>query len=166
MMGDVYIRPLEPRDALTSYKWRNDPEVWKFTGGKPDRIITADIEKEWIAKVLKNENEKRFAICTTDSNQYIGNIQLTNIGEGKAQYHIFIGEKAYWGKGLAKGASQQILRLAFDELQIESVYLEVNPDNASAVKLYTKMGFKIKNVPPSSAGFLVMNIDRADFTIA
>ncbi len=28
----VAIRPLQESDAYTSYKWRNDNEVFKFTG--------------------------------------------------------------------------------------------------------------------------------------
>lgn len=28
----VAIRPLQGSDAYTSYKWRNDNEVFKFTG--------------------------------------------------------------------------------------------------------------------------------------
>ncbi len=28
----VAIRPLQESDAYTSYKWRNDDEVFKFTG--------------------------------------------------------------------------------------------------------------------------------------
>ena len=39
-MYKVLIRPLEVSDALTSYKWRNDPEIWKYTGSRPDMEIT------------------------------------------------------------------------------------------------------------------------------
>ena len=65
----ITIRPLCIEDALTSYKWRNNPNIWKYTGNKPDKVITPEIETEWIKKVLKNENERRFAIIA--DGQYI-----------------------------------------------------------------------------------------------
>ena len=80
-MNSVLIRPLATTDAIFSWEWRNDPEIWRFTGKRPDQYITPQIEKEWIEKVLSETNSKRFAIIVNDI--YVGNIQLTNIAEDK-----------------------------------------------------------------------------------
>ena len=100
---NVTIRPLVEEDAYTSVKWRNDPEVFKFTGNTYKTKITIDNELEWIRKVIANTNDYRCAILVDEV--YVGNIYLTDIQEGKAHYHIFIGNKNYWGKGVAKKAS-------------------------------------------------------------
>lgn len=139
-MYKVLIRPLEISDAFLSWKWRNDEEIWRFTGNKPNIQITAEIEKEWIQKVLNEVHSKRFAIIVNDT--YIGNIQLTNITNINAEYHIFIGDKNYWGKGIAFSATQQILRYAKNELNLKSIYLFVNPIHDKAIRLYEKSGFK------------------------
>ena len=95
-----YLRLLEENDALTSFNWRNDERVWKHTGSRPDRIITQEIETEWIKTILQRDNEKRFAICIESTNKYIGNVQLTGIEDSKAEFHIFIGDVNFWGKNM------------------------------------------------------------------
>ena len=138
-MYNILIRPLEQNDSEVSWKWRNDEEVWKYTG-RPNISVTPEIEREWINKVLNQTNSRRFAIIADGI--YIGNIQLTNVTEIDAEYHIFIGDKKYWGKGIANLATQKILTFAVKELKLKCVYLFVNPDNSVAIKLYEKIGFK------------------------
>ncbi|ROI02177.1 GNAT family N-acetyltransferase [Chryseobacterium sp. G0240] len=141
-MHNVLIRPLVKEDALTSYQWRNDPEIWQFTGSRPDITITKEIESEWIEKVLKDDTSKRFAILC--DREYIGNVQLTGITDESAEFHIFIGKKAFWGKGISQLATYQILYYAKEVLKLKEVYLSVNPENVAAVKSYQKNNFVVK----------------------
>jgi RimJ/RimL family protein N-acetyltransferase len=142
-MNDIYIRPLEEQDAHVSVNWRNNPEIWKFTGPKPDNIVTIDMELSWIKKVAQRTNERRFAICLLENNQYIGNVQLIDIVETEAQFHIFIGESDYWNLGIGTKATKLILEYGFNTLKLSSIYLLVNKNNKSAIKTYKKNGFKI-----------------------
>jgi RimJ/RimL family protein N-acetyltransferase/glycosyltransferase involved in cell wall biosynthesis len=143
-MYKVLIRPLTIEDASTSYHWRNDGEVWKYTGNRPNIHITEEVEKNWIVDKLSETNSKRFAIEV--DNIYVGNIQLTSITKSDAEFHIFIGNKDYWGKGVAYSAIQQILRYAEYILKLDKVYLKVNPEHEKAIKLYERCGFiKIDN---------------------
>lgn len=67
---------------------------------------------------------------------------MTGIIDGEsAEYHIFIGEKEYWGKGIAEEASRQILKYGFEIRGLKYVYLHVREDNVRAVRLYKKLGF-------------------------
>lgn len=140
---NVYIRPLRESDALASWRWRNDPDVWAYTGSHPDHYITEDIELEWIHRVLKDETSRRFAICITDTHEYIGNVQLTDINSDSAQFHIFIGKKSYWGKGVATMATNLLLAFARCNLKLRKVYLNVNKENIAAIRSYKKNGFKV-----------------------
>ena len=137
---NVRIRPLKEQDAYTSVKWRNDPEVFKFTGNIYNHKITFDNELEWIRKVTANPTDYRCAILVDEV--YVGNIYLTDIKEGTAHFHIFIGDKSYWGKGVAKRASLLILEYAFNVLNIKEVLLRVRNVNTSAYNLYLRLGFK------------------------
>ena len=137
---NVRIRPLKEQDAYTSVKWRNDPEVFKFTGNIYNHEITIDNELEWIRKVTANPTDYRCAILVDEV--YVGNIYLTDIKEGTAHVHIFIGDKSYWGKGVAKRASLLILEYAFNVLNIKEVLLRVRNVNTSAYNLYLRLGFK------------------------
>ena len=129
MSGKVYIRPLQVEDALVSYKWRNDPKIWRFTGSRPDRYITPEMETAWLASVLHRENEKRFAICLYENDQYIGNVFFTDIKNNESQAHIFIGEVQYWGKDRAYEGGWLALKYGFIELQLELVYMEMHKNN-------------------------------------
>ncbi len=128
-------------DAKVSYKWRLDPEIWAYTAFKPDHQISLKTEQDWLKNKLSNKNEQRFAICIASNHQYIGNIQLLDIDSNEGSYHIFIGEKEYWGKGIAQQATRLILNYAFTEIGLQQVVLEVNVSNLAAIAVYKKMGF-------------------------
>ena len=136
----VKIRHLQENDARTSVNWRNDPEIWKLTGSKPDRTISLDDEMAWIKKVIADDTSERFAILA--DGVYVGNIYLTDINSRSAEYHIFIGDKAFWGKGVAQAASRELLFYAKDTLGLSKVELNVNRNNAAAIHVYEKLGFE------------------------
>lgn len=138
-MYKILIRPLIVEDAAISWRWRNDAEVWKETGQKPDKPITFEIENEWISRVVKEQTTKRFAI--TVDNQYVGNVQLTDVIDSTAQLHIFIGEKSFWGKGIANQAVYQMLNYAKEILKLTDVYLYVKKSNKAGIKVYLKNSF-------------------------
>jgi diamine N-acetyltransferase len=142
MSRSIYLRPLVLEDAQVSYAWRNNPVIWKYTGSKPDRYITPEIETAWLENVLKRPTEKRFAICLTDNDKYVGNIFLTDYENNEAQMHIFIGEMAYWGKGRAREAIELILEYGFEVLNLETMYSQINHKNLAALSLGQLAGFK------------------------
>ena len=86
---NVVIRKLVEKDAYTSFKWRNDPDIWKLTINSPNKVITLEDELHWIERVINEEDSERFAIIY--NNIYIGNIQLTNILDRESFFGIFIG---------------------------------------------------------------------------
>lgn len=136
---EVTIRPLKEEDAYTSVKWRNDPDVFKYTGNVYQREIKIEDELAWIRKVTSTPNEFRCAILADDI--YVGNIYLTDIHDSQATYHIFLGNKEYWGKGVAKKASVLLLDYAFSHLNLLKVNLKVRPANVRACLLYDSLGF-------------------------
>lgn len=141
MSANIYLRPLKIEDAQTSYKWRNDPEIWTYTDFVCKNVITPQVEKDWLANILNSNHQKRYAICIKDTDEYIGNIQLINLQDKKGEFEMFIGEKRYWGKGIGYEATKQMLDLAFSELNLNSVYLYVHPDNIIAMRCYYRAGF-------------------------
>ena len=151
----VTIRPLEEQDAYTSVQWRNDPEVFKYTGNTYDHEITIDSELAWIRKVMANHNDYRCAIIT--DGVYVGNIYLTDIDCGSATYHIFIGDKNYWGRGVAREASRQIIDYGFKDLKLDKIVLEVKRQNKRAIKLYLSLGFVILSEGDEWVEMRIMN---------
>lgn len=136
---NVEIRKLREEDAYTSVKWRNDPEVFKYTGNTYPHEIKIETELEWIRQVIANPNDFRCAIEV--DGKYVGNIYLNEINTGIGQYNIFIGKKDYWGQGVAKAASELIIRYGFTVLNLSSIYLKVKKQNTRALSLYYSLGF-------------------------
>lgn len=136
----IKIRTLVESDAYTSYRWRNDPEVFKYTGNTYQHEITLNTELDWIRRVIANVNDFRCAIIVDDI--YVGNVYLTNISEGKAWFHIFIGDRMFWGKGVAKRASQLMFEYARTNLKLNTIQLSAHVNNISAIKLYKSLGFE------------------------
>ena len=136
---NVTIRPLQENDAYTSVKWRNDPEVFKYTGNTYSSEITIENELEWIKKAISNPNEYRCAILVDGI--YVGNVYLTDINDGEAEYHIFIGECSHWGKGIARLASEKIIEYGFTQLHLNCIKLRVRVANKRAISLYQTLGF-------------------------
>lgn len=154
---NIYVRPLEIKDALISFEWRNNDQVWEYTGGRPDRVITKEIETNWIKEAIKRPTEKRYAICLKENDQYIGNAQLTHINDTNAQFHIFIGEVDFWGKGVGSQATKKIIELAFGQLKLSNIYLYVRKEHKVAIELYRKCGFQ---VIPSDNDMIKMEISK------
>lgn len=135
----VELRPLRPDDAAVSVAWRNDPLVWTYTTAAGRGAVTEATERAWIEQVMRHPHERRCAILADGA--YVGNVYLTDIEGGSAQFHIFIGDRQAWGRGIGRRATAAILELGWRELDLDSVYLLVHRDNSAARAMYCKLGF-------------------------
>ena len=160
MSYSLYIRPLQEEDALISYQWRNDPKIWRFTGSRPDRYITPEMEREWVVSALQRENEKRYAICLSEDDTYIGNVFFTDIKDGHAEFHLFIGELRFWGKNRAYESAWLALEQGFTKLGLQQVNLEMhknNPGMGTVIRMGWQKGVELEN------GFIQHKYTRQQF---
>jgi diamine N-acetyltransferase len=153
---NVKLRPLQLSDAYTSVKWRNIPNIWKYTTFAPGREIKIQDELAWMDKVLAEKDTKRFAILADDA--YVGNVYLTNLTATSGEYHIFIGDENYWGKGIARKASNLIIKVGH-ELGLKEIVLGVNKENVPAMNLYKSLGFEVTG---EENGFIRMALNIAE----
>lgn len=77
--------------------------------------------------------------------QLIGAISLEQISwSGKrAELRVFIGPEECRGRGYGTDAVGSILRIAFDEMGLNEVYLRVKRTNLRAIACYRKCGFRV-----------------------
>lgn len=159
----VVIRPLQLQDAYTSVVWRNDPEVFKYTGNTYDHEITIESELVWIKNVIANNNSGKEYRCAIEADGvYVGNIYLTDLDSGIGHYHIFIGNKDYWGKGIARKASEQIIKDGFYKFNLKEIQLRVHRVNTNALNLYKRLGFVVKE---ESEEWISMNISYENLLV-
>lgn len=158
-MTKIVIRPLQHNDHRTSWRWRNDPAIWEYTGSRPDVLVDEETERTWIEQVLAQTDSMRYAICDATTDEYIGNVQITHIKDGSGEFHIFIGNKDYWGKGVGSQATMLMLQEAF-AAGLLMIYLYVHPQNKPAIAIYERCGFVTTYADDSS---IRMEINRSKF---
>ena len=142
MESRVYLRALEPEDYKTSVKWRNDDEIWSMLGGRK-YFVSSAYEQKWVADAIQNSKEVRLAVCDKETNRYIGNVYLTDIDyvNRTAASHVLIGEREFWGKGLATEAYRLLLAYAFNELGLHRIEAKVLESNVASRKMHAKCGY-------------------------
>lgn len=133
------LRRLEKKDAPFMLEWMHDATIncnFQYPFGE----MTIEKVIAFIASSIDEEN-KHFAIVD-EKDEYLGTISLKHISkkDRNAEYAIVTRQKAQ-GTGIAKLATQELLKYAFQELKLHKVYLNVLSDNVRAQRLYKECGF-------------------------
>lgn len=141
---NINLRPLIQEDLDGNYiNWFNNAEVCLYNS---HHVYPYSREKatQYISAVQNSKDNLILAIITKSNNKHIGNISLQNINlvSRSAEYAIILGEKEYWGKGIAKEASILILKHSFEELNLHRIYCGTSENNKAMQKLASSLGMK------------------------
>jgi diamine N-acetyltransferase len=139
----IQLREITKADIPQINAWRNDPEVIDFLGCG-FLYISEEIDEKWYQNYLGNRDKNvRLAITTVD-HQFIGNVYLLNIHpiNRTAEFSIVISDKRYWSQGIGAEVARRVLHHAFQDLNLNRVYLYVLNNNDRAIRLYEKIGFR------------------------
>lgn len=138
------LRKLEEKDAPFMLEWMHDDTI-NCNFQYPFAEMNMEKVKIFIENSFDEEN-KHFAIVDT-KDEYLGTISLKNISQKNrnAEYAIVTRKRAQ-GTGAAMQATQELLTLAFKELGMHKVYLNVLEENIRARKFYEKCGFKQEGI--------------------
>jgi RimJ/RimL family protein N-acetyltransferase len=135
------------------------------------RLYNAKIDKEFVAKWLKEENNKLFLLSTTrkhnlevesiisdDRNIFatitikkdlpIGLLALINIDKenSKGEMRKMLGDISQRGKGYAKEASAVWLKYCSEYLELNKIYINTIETNIKNITLNRQIGFKIEGL--------------------
>ena len=142
--SQIYLRPLKLSDVNQNYlTWLSDPEVM-------NGIATSNYDisslKTYVEDKITDENVHFLAIIFKEKHLHIGNIKFDfyDVKANVAELGLLIGNKQYWGRGIAKEACQLMINYAFDSLLFRKIYLAVYENNVAAFNLYKSLGFKIE----------------------
>ena len=133
------LRQLKLTDAPYMLEWMHDKSVVEYM--KADfSSKTIDDCKNFIHKAEIDKNNIHFAIAD-DNDEYMGTVSLKDIDDISAEFAITVRSCAM-GKGYSRYGMSEIIKYAFDKLNLKYVYWYVKPDNQRAVRFYDKNGYK------------------------
>ncbi len=138
----ITIRKFDENDIEKKICWINDARNNQFL--HYDLPLEYKKTLEWYNK-NKNRKDRFDGVIEADSVP-VGLIGLLSIEteSGSAEFYIALGEQEYKGKGIAKKASEKMLKKAFEKYELKKVYLYTEKDNLVAQRLFTKIGFSQK----------------------
>lgn len=137
------IRPFKTNDTELWQKWDTDPEVQAFMPEPRSEVQDISTQYEYINE-CENDEEGFFWSIETIDGITIGTVALTEFNEyhGVVNLGIVIGDKEYWGKGIATEVITALVHYAFEHLSIFCISAEVEEGNIPMMKALEKVGFK------------------------
>lgn len=138
----LILRPWCETDAESLYTYAKDSDIGLPAGWPPHTSV--ENSRELIQNVLSAP--ETYAVCLKD-NQAIGSIGLKLKGntdmtdrEDECELGYWIG-KPFWGQGLIPEASRELLRYAFEELGMKTVWCGYYDGNEKSRRVQEKLGF-------------------------
>lgn len=139
----IYLRRMTVDDVTERYVgWLNDPEINQYL---ECRFSTHTIEetKDFVKSVTDDSNYQ-FGIYDIISNQHIGNVKVGSINSqhNYGDIGFLIGEKNYWGKGIATEAVKLATEFAFNTLKLHKLTGGLYEPNIGSKRTFQKNGYE------------------------
>ncbi len=141
----VRLRAREPEDEPLLFQWFNDPEVTQYLTLRYP--LSHAQEAEFIAKSATiSYDHASFGVETIAEKRLIGGVGLEHVSPENrgAVLGIAIGDKQFWDGGFGTDAMRVLCRFGFAMMNLHRIELEVFAENARAVHVYEKVGFRIE----------------------
>lgn len=142
-LSDAYfVRAFRESDLDGSYcKWFEDQEVCRFNSH--GKLFRNEQYFRAFWESLNSDDKVVWAICHKEHG-HVGNISLQAFSHinRNAELAILLGDRRHWKSGVGKLAGMQLLRHAFDKLNLERVYCGTAETNTSMCKLALAMGMR------------------------
>lgn len=142
--GRVYLRKLNPDDINQNYlDWFRDSVVTEYLDAKN---LTYQEVVDYMVEGHQSGLHVMLGIFCKDGDKHIGNVKIGPINwkHGTSGLVTFIGERQYWGQGIAREAVSIGTRVAFDVLGLRKLSDGVADGNGGSVKAYTAAGWCIE----------------------
>ena len=120
--------------------WRNSDHV--RNNMLASELITANHHRRWLSSLAEYPQRQSVRVAF-EGDEPFGVITLKDIDKNssRSDWGMYIGEKGFLGRGMARFMLFDILVWAFEEEMLQRLYTSVLSDNAKAVSLYLKYGF-------------------------
>ena len=139
----IHLRSINLEDVNDTYvDWMKDAEVNQYMETR-FRQQTRDTITAYVENMLANPNIFFFAMIDPSSVNHIGNIKLkVNQFHKRGEISLFIGERDFWGMGIATSAIELIRDFGLNQLGLHKLSAGCYSNNIGSICAFEKAGFK------------------------
>jgi RimJ/RimL family protein N-acetyltransferase len=141
----LLLRKWQDTDAVPLYKLAKNPNIGPIAAWPVHTSVENSVEI--IKTVLSAENT--FALVLKQTNEIVGSIGLMTsksknqnikLQDHEAEIGYWVGEP-FWGQGFAPEAARVLIRYAFEDLQITTIWAGYFDGNEKSKRVQEKCGF-------------------------
>jgi RimJ/RimL family protein N-acetyltransferase len=147
----LVLRPYDKEHAtrMIDGVWINDPEISRY-------IISylghsREKQENWYDAAAASQNKYLWGIFYDGIHIGIADILDVNPVNHNAEYGILIGEREFWGKGIATEVAKVVADYGFNTLNLEHLYAEVILPNEGSKIALERAGYKEYGRKPGAA---------------
>jgi ribosomal-protein-alanine N-acetyltransferase len=147
----VYLEAFGPTHLYDPayYGWLRDIEVVRYIGR--DELLQGipfEEAESYVKQLWANEYCNFLAVHHSETGKFIGTAKVNFISaqgrkHGVADMGIMLGDRHFWGQGLATDILQAISIFAFDQLHARKLSAGAYSINEAVVKAFLRIGYKI-----------------------
>ena len=142
----LLLRRWTPEDAEDLYRYASDPDVGPIAGWPPHRSVEESLN---VIRTILSRPEC-YAVCRKEDGKAIGSIELMLNGvtdmtdrDDECEMGFWLG-KPFWGRGIMPEAVRELLRRAFDECGMQTVWIGYYEGNDKSRRVQEKCGFRFQ----------------------
>lgn len=140
----LILRPWDETDAESLFEYAKDERVGPVTGWPVHTSV--DMSREVIRNVLSVP--ENYAVCLKEDNRAIGcaalrigkESSLLDLPENEGEIGYWIGVP-FWGRGLIPEATRELIRHAFADLGVQTLWCCSSDGNEKSQRVQEKCGF-------------------------
>jgi RimJ/RimL family protein N-acetyltransferase len=161
---NIALTPFAIGDISNKYlDWLKDPEVNRYLESRHQEQNLQTIDN-YVHFMIESSDNYLMKITFVETGEHIGNLRIGPINSlyRVSPIGIIIGEKKYWGKGLAAETISEATDFAFNDLRLEKVTAGCYASNVGSQKSFEKAGFEIEGVLKSHVR---LGVNREDLLL-
>jgi len=164
----LILRPWQESDTEALYKYASNPNVGPIAGWATH--ISVENSREIIRIVLSAP--ETYAVVLKETGEAVGSVGLmtarskihsASMADYECEIGYWIGEP-YWGQGLIPEAVDELLRYAFENLQMSAVWCGYFDGNEKSKRVQEKCGFTYSHTEYNKPVPLLNEVRTEHFT--
>lgn len=164
----LILKPWQESDAESLYKYAQNPNIGPIAGWPPHTSV--ENSREIIKTVLSAP--ENYAVVLKETGEAVGCVGImteraaihsSKMKDNECEVGYWIGEP-YWGKGLIPEAVNEILRHAFEDLRLTTVWCGYYEGNEKSKRVQEKCGFIYSHAEANKPVPMLSDIRTEHFT--